>query len=73
MSDRDAGLGSGGFGASATEISAATTMTRRDCMAISLGIKKTPVEKGFLLGMAGKPPGLSRLPKRDSHVAVLWS
>ncbi|ADN62931.1 hypothetical protein XFLM_04855 [Xylella fastidiosa subsp. fastidiosa GB514] len=42
-------------------------------MAISLGIKKTPVEKGFLLGMAGKPPGLSRLPKRDSHVAVLWS
>ncbi|ABR91782.1 Uncharacterized conserved protein [Janthinobacterium sp. Marseille] len=55
-SDRDAGLGSGGFGASATETSAATTMTTRYHMAISPGIQNTPVENGFLLGMAGKPP-----------------
>ena len=55
-SDSDAGLGSGGFGASATETSAATTMTTRYHMAISPGIQNTPVENGFLLGMAGKPP-----------------
>ena len=46
----------GYFGASATETSAATTMTTRYHMAISPGIQNTPVENGFLLGMAGKPP-----------------